>query len=65
LDSFEYAADYSKFSRSAVKMTKRLLYDIDYNDLNSAIEKGIEVNARARMTEDCKSGIRRFLEKRF
>lgn len=40
-DSFEYAADYSKFSRSAVKMTKRLLYDIDYNDLNSAIEKGI------------------------
>lgn len=64
-DSFEYAADYSKFSRSAVKMTKRLLYDIDYNDLNSAIEKGIEVNARARMTEDCKSGIRRFLEKRF
>ena len=44
-------------------MTKRLLYDIDALSLTDAIAKGVETNARARMTEDCKKGIARFLEK--
>ena len=44
-------------------MTKRLLYDIDADDLSTAIAKGVETNARARMTSDCKKGIAKFLEK--
>ena len=54
---------YASLSTSAVRMTKRLLYDIDSLDFASAIEHGAKVNADARMTEDCKKGIARFLEK--
>lgn len=60
----EYASAYTKVSRSAVAMTKRLLYDIDGDDLSTAIAKGVETNARARMTEDCKHGIAGFLRGR-
>jgi hypothetical protein len=28
-----------------------------------AVEKGVETNARARMTDDCQKGIAKFLEK--
>lgn len=59
----EYAGAYEKISRSAVEMTKRLLYDMDGLDFESAITAGTEVNARARMTDDCKKGIARFLNK--
>lgn len=59
----EYASAYTKVSRSAVEMTKRLLYEIDGNDLLTAIEKGVVVNATARMTDDCQKGIAKFLEK--
>jgi methylglutaconyl-CoA hydratase len=58
-----YALRYSKVSGSAVAMTKRLLYEIDAAGFTDAIELGVETNARARMTEDCKKGIARFLEK--
>jgi methylglutaconyl-CoA hydratase len=58
-----YATRYAPLSGSAVAMTKRLLYDIDADDLSTAIAKGVETNARARMTDDCKKGIAKFLEK--
>lgn len=61
--AIEYASVYTKVSGSAVAMTKRLLYGIDGSDLSSAIEQGVKVNAEARMKEDCKKGIARFLEK--
>lgn len=54
---------YSALSSSAVQMTKRLLYDIDAMDFPSAIEQGARVNAKARMTEDCRKGIETFLNK--
>lgn len=59
----EYVAAYEKISRSAVEMTKRLLYDMDGLNFEAAITAGTEVNARARMTDDCKKGIARFLNK--
>jgi len=59
----EYASQYAQLSGSAVAMTKRLLYDIDADDLSTAIAKGVETNARARMTDDCKKGIAKFLQK--
>lgn len=61
--TLEYASVYSKVSGSAVSMTKRLLHDIDGNDFSAAIEIGVEANARARMTDDCKKGIAKFLDK--
>jgi methylglutaconyl-CoA hydratase len=62
-DVLGFAAQYSKLSRSAVEMTKRLLYEIDGLSFADAIEQGAQTNARARMTEDCKAGIARFLDK--
>jgi methylglutaconyl-CoA hydratase len=59
----EYASRYSKVSGSAVAMTKQLLYSIDARNITDAIEQGVETNARARMTQDCKKGIATFLEK--
>jgi methylglutaconyl-CoA hydratase len=60
---FGYASRYAAVSRSAVAMTKRLLYDIDARSFADAIQLGVEINARARMTDDCKKGIAKFLEK--
>ncbi|HMM80522.1 MAG TPA: enoyl-CoA hydratase-related protein [Pyrinomonadaceae bacterium] len=54
---------YAKLSGSAVQMTKRLLYDIDGLNFAAAIEQGAQVNAQARMSDDCKQGIARFLGK--
>jgi methylglutaconyl-CoA hydratase len=61
--ALEYASVYTKVSGSAVAMTKRLVYDIDADRYPDAITKGVEANARARMTDDCKAGIAKFLEK--
>jgi methylglutaconyl-CoA hydratase len=62
-DVIGFASVYGKVSRSAVEMTKRLLYEIDGLDLSEAIELGAEANARARLTDDCRNGIARFLNK--
>lgn len=59
----EYASVYAKVSRSAVEMTKQLLYSIDGADFSEAIEQGVVTNAKARITDDCQKGIARFLEK--
>ncbi len=58
----DYAAAYTKVSRSAVEMTKQLLYSIDGLGLSDAIEQGAQTNGKARMTEDCRQGIAKFLE---
>ena len=59
----DFANVYTKVSGSAVAMTKRLLYDIDGLSFPDAITLGFETNAAARMTDDCKKGIAKFLEK--
>lgn len=59
----EYASRYEKLSSSAVQLTKRLLYRMDTVTFDDSIAIGSEVNAEARMTEDCQKGIKRFLEK--
>jgi len=59
----EYVSVYDKVSRSAVALSKQLLYSIDGNNFAEAMRRGAEVNAQARMTDDCKAGIARFLKK--
>lgn len=48
---------------SAITMTKRLLYELDDLDFEAGLERAARVNAEARMTDACKEGVRRFLEK--
>jgi methylglutaconyl-CoA hydratase len=49
---------------SAVTLSKNLLYHMDSLPFEAAIESGVQINAIARMTDDCKRGIERFLKKR-
>jgi methylglutaconyl-CoA hydratase len=57
------AAELAGRSASALELTKRLLYGMDGLPFEQAIARGAEVNALARGTEDCQTGVRRFLER--
>ncbi|HEV8158458.1 MAG TPA: hypothetical protein VGP58_05475, partial [Pyrinomonadaceae bacterium] len=59
----EFVADYAKVSRSAVILSKKLLYQMDGMNFETALETGAEINTIARLTEDCQKGIARFLKK--
>ena len=54
---------FQKVSRSAVSLSKRLLYQIDGLDFEGALQCGSDTNVIGRMTEDCKKGLERFLTK--
>ena len=47
-----------------MNLTKKLLYEIDGMSFDAAIEAGVRMNAMARMTEDAKSGFKRFSRKK-
>lgn len=59
----EYASVYEGISKSAVTITKRLFYKMDTRDFGESMGIGAEANAEARMTDDCRNGIAKFLEK--
>ena len=63
-DVGNYVSVYRKVSRSAVVLSKKLLYQMDAMNFQAALETGAEVNTIARLTEDCQQGIARFLEKK-
>ncbi len=58
-----YAAKLAGKSGSAVSLSKRLLYHVDAMPFESAIEAGVQVNAIARMTDDCRRGIEKFIKR--
>lgn len=58
-----YVADFARVSRSAVVLTKRLLYQMDGLGFDDALQTGADLNTIARMTEDCRAGVARFLSK--
>jgi methylglutaconyl-CoA hydratase len=62
-DVKNYLNVYEKVSRSAVMLSKKLLYEMDGMTFDDALELGAEINAAARMTDDCRKGIAKFLEK--
>jgi len=47
----------------ALALSKRLLYQIDGASFEAAIRAGAQVNVIARMTDDCREGVLRFLER--
>jgi methylglutaconyl-CoA hydratase len=66
-DAFEaeadaYLAELAERSASAVQLSKRLLYHSDAMGFEAAIRAGADVNVVARMTEDMRAGVARFLE---
>lgn len=60
----EYARELAQRSGSAVRLIKELLHDIDGRPFEEAIGRGADINVAARSTEDCKAGVRAFLESR-
>jgi methylglutaconyl-CoA hydratase len=63
-DVKNYVSVYEKVSRSAVVLSKKLLYQMDGMTFETALETGAEVNTIARLTEDCQRGIAKFLDKK-
>lgn len=59
-----YAGRVAAKSASALMLTKRLLYNMDSISFEAALEAGVQTNAIARMTEDCRKGVERFLRKK-
>jgi methylglutaconyl-CoA hydratase len=62
-EALGYANELAARSGSALALIKRLFYGIDAMPFEDAIARGAEVNALARSTEDCRAGVRRFLER--
>lgn len=62
-ESLAYAAALANRPSSAIRLTKRLLYGMDGLSFEEAIARGAEVNALARFTDECRDGVRRFLDK--
>ncbi|HEU0013746.1 MAG TPA: enoyl-CoA hydratase-related protein [Longimicrobium sp.] len=56
-------ADLAERSPSAVQLSKRLLYHADAMGFEAAVRAGADVNVVARMTEDMRAGVARFLER--
>lgn len=62
-DTTAYVDGFQKMSRSAVALTKKLLYQMDGLAFREALETGVDVNVLARMSADCQAGIAKFLKK--
>ena len=60
---WKFAEGFTKLSRAAIAMSKRLFYQTDAIAFADALAAGVDANATARLTEDCKKGIERFLGK--
>lgn len=60
----KFAHQYTNASRSAVVLSKKLLYQMDGMTFDAALQTGAEVNTIARLTADCRKGIDRFLDKK-
>jgi methylglutaconyl-CoA hydratase len=58
-----YAAQLATRSTSALALTKSLFYQMDGVAFDAALSAGMQTNALARLTEDCRRGIQRFLKK--
>ncbi|MCA1576859.1 MAG: enoyl-CoA hydratase/isomerase family protein [Acidobacteria bacterium] len=62
-DVAAYVNDFAKLSRSAVSLTKTLLYQMDGLSFPAALETGADVNVIARLTDDCRQRVAKFLSK--
>lgn len=59
-----FARQFEKVSRTAVSLSKQLLYQIDGMTFENALDSGVDMNVIARMTADCRKGVAAFLNKK-
>lgn len=59
----DYLRDLACRPSGAVALTKRHFHGIEGDTFDDAIARGAEVNAAARLTDECRDGVRRFLRK--
>lgn len=59
----QYLEKLARKPPTSVALTKQLLYRADSLSFRAALEAGVEVNAIARMTDDFKQGVAKFLKK--
>lgn len=57
-----YLVELAERSGSAVQLCKRLLYQQDAMSFDAALRAGADLNVIARMTEDTRAGVARFLD---
>jgi methylglutaconyl-CoA hydratase len=62
-DSESYIAQLAERSASAVALTKSLLYQMDGISFEAALTAGVQTNAIARLTDDYRRGIEKFLKR--
>jgi methylglutaconyl-CoA hydratase len=62
-DVTAYLGSLAERPASALALTKRLFYEIEGASVEEGIARGAEVNAKARLTDACKEGVRKFLER--
>jgi methylglutaconyl-CoA hydratase len=58
-----YIAALAETSATAMSLSKSLLYQTDGMSFEASIEAGVQANVQARMTDDFKRGVERFLKK--
>jgi len=63
IDVEAFVSKLASKSSSAITLSKRLLYHMDGMTYEAAIEAGVETNAIARMTNDMRRGVEKFLKK--
>ena len=63
-DARVFAAELAARPATPLAFTKRLLYELDELSFVEGIARGAEINAEARMTEECREGVRAFLQAR-
>jgi methylglutaconyl-CoA hydratase len=60
----EVCRSIAKSPREAVRRTKKLFYELEGRPFESGIAHGAQANAEARMSEEFKSGVQRFLQRK-
>ncbi|MFS8086181.1 MAG: enoyl-CoA hydratase/isomerase family protein [Acidobacteriota bacterium] len=58
-----FVRQFERASGSAVSLSKRLFYEGDAMTFKDALECGVDTNVIARMSKDCREGVKRFLQK--
>ena len=62
-DTERFVVELASRPPGAVTLTKHLLYELDGLSFERGLERAAEVNAVARASEECRTGVRRFLDK--
>src|SRR5690606_17157665 len=58
-----FVAELASRPPGALARVKRLLHELDGLDFDAGLARAVEVNVEARLSEECRGGVRAFLER--